>query len=273
MNQTNQDQPYRLAFVDLDDTLFGPDKQISPDNLGALARLRGAGVQIAFASGRHHFNITSLERVAARDWVLSSNGSMVRHQATGEVLSELTIPRDLAAHLFQRSRELGLTLLAYNREGAYVEQESDWTTLYARGAGWQPQRVDFSTLPPDGFLKVLWSDHPARIAQLAPAMQAEFAGRLNVLITNPELLEFFSPTANKAAGAQALISRLGLAPAQTLAFGDGNNDVELLQWAGLSVAMHHGRPAAHRAARFVSPPGPPESAFARAVDLALTTAK
>ena len=55
---------------------------------------------------------------------------------------------------------------------------------------------------------------------------------------------------------------------RTLAFGDGNNDVELLRWAGCSFAMHHGRTSAREAARHVSPAGPPETAFARAVDRA-----
>ena len=84
--------------------------------------------------------------------------------------------------------------------------------------------------------------------------------------------EFFSIDANKAVGAQALVRKLEISPEETLAFGDGNNDVELLRWAGVSVAMDHGRETARRAARFVSPPGPPESAFARAVDLTLAQA-
>jgi len=88
--------------------------------------------------------------------------------------------------------------------------------------------------------------------------------------TNPELLEFFAPAANKAVGAQTLANKLGIPAANALAFGDGNNDVELLAWAGRSVAMNHGRESARRAAKFISPAGPPESAFARAVDLALS---
>ncbi|MGV3532166.1 MAG: HAD family hydrolase, partial [Chthoniobacteraceae bacterium] len=94
-------------------------------------------------------------------------------------------------------------------------------------------------------------------------------GELSVLETSPELLEFFSPKANKAVGAQALAARLGISREHTLAFGDGTNDVELLAWAGVSVAMAHGRANAREAAGFVSPEGAPEEAFARAVDLAL----
>jgi len=173
--------------------------------------------------------------------------------------------RQLVSLVCARARELDLSLIAYHREGAFIEQTSVWTELYARNAGWEPKVAKFDHLPPSGFQKLLWSGEPERIESLAPAIQSEFAGRLNVMVTNPELLEFLSSTANKAVGAQALTDKLGIRQEETLAFGDGNNDVELLRWAGMSVAMNHGRASARKAARFVSPEGTPEEAFARAV--------
>jgi Cof subfamily protein (haloacid dehalogenase superfamily) len=261
--------PYRLAFIDLDDTLLGPDKTISPDNLAALTRLRDAGVEIVVASGRHHKNITSINAIGQQGWVLSSHGSVVRHQQTGEILLEMTMNPDLAHELCHRARELGMSVIAYQREGAYIEEHSSWTDLYARQAGWEPQQQDFDHLDRNGFQKVIWSEEPNLIDEIAPAMMKELSDRLYVVETNPELLEFVALSSNKAVGAQALTRKLGIPAEQTLAFGDGNNDVELLKWAGLSVAMSHGRESARKAARFVSPAGPPESAFARAVDLAL----
>lgn len=259
--------PYRLAFVDLDDTLLGPGKDISPANLQALGRLRDAGVEIAIASGRHHRNITLFRELGAPGWVLSSHGSVVRHEQTGEVLANVLLPAESVAPICERAYELGFCVIAYHGDGAYLEQESEWTDLYSREAGWTPRREVFSELDQNGFQKLIWSGAPELIREAAPKLQAEYAGRVNVLVTNPELLEFFPVTVNKAVGAQTLADKLRVATGETLAFGDGSNDVELLGWAGASVAMHHGRDIARRAARFVSPPGPPEDAFARAVDL------
>jgi Cof subfamily protein (haloacid dehalogenase superfamily) len=265
----NSVNAYRLAFVDLDDTLLGPDKTISPANLAAIHRLRASGVHVAVASGRHHRNITAIEEIGDQTWVLSSHGSVVRHEKTGEVLLEMTMDPALVATVCERARSLNLSVIAYHRDGAFIEQTSKWTDLYAHNAKWEPEVVRFEDLPASGFQKLLWSDEPERIQDLAPAIQTEFGGRLNVMVTNPELLEFLAPTANKAVGAQALTGKLGIRAEETLAFGDGNNDVELLQWAGVSVAMNHGRASARQAARFVSPAGAPEEAFARAVEIAL----
>lgn len=264
--------PRRVAFVDLDDTLLGPDKSISAANLEALHQLRSEGVLVAVASGRHHNNILSFDDIGEQDWVLSSHGSVVRHERTGEVLLELTLAPEDVSRVCELGRANGFSLVAYHRDGAYIERPTAWTDLYARKSGWTPRIVDFRELPTEGFQKVIWTDEPERITQFAASVREEFAGRLNVMITDAELLEFIAPVANKAVGAQALITKLGINPQDTLAFGDGNNDVELLRWAGVSVAMNHGRPSARTAARFISPPGPREDAFARAVDLALKRA-
>jgi Cof subfamily protein (haloacid dehalogenase superfamily) len=264
-------QPRRIAFIDLDDTLLAPDKTISEANLAAQARLRSAGVEVAIASGRHHRNIAGrAAEIGEPGWTLSSHGSVVQHAVTAELLLEMTLPPELVEEISTRGRELGMSLIAYHREGAFIEARNEWIDLYARNAGWMPAVADFGALPAGGFQKILWSDHPARIQELLPAMRAEYAGRASVLETSPELLEFFSPRANKAVGAQALALSLGIPREDTLAFGDGTNDVELLAWAGVSVAMDHGREVARRAAGYVSPAGVPENAFARAVELALS---
>ncbi len=269
MNKTSKNGRYRIAFIDLDDTLLGPSKQISTDNQEALDCLRSAGVEIAIASGRHHRNITALRQLGPTGWVLSSNGSVVRHEQTGEVLAETYLDGALALELGTQAHALGLSAIGYHGDGAFVERTSEWTELYARESGWTPKTVRFAALDPARFQKVIWAGHPERIRALAPPMQEEYSAHASVLVTNPELLEFFPRCVNKAVGAQALADRLAIPAGETLAFGDGSNDVELLRWAGLSVAMDHGRAMARHAARLVTPPGPPENAFARAVEQAL----
>lgn len=260
----------RIAFIDLDDTLLGPDKKISPQNLRALDTLRAAGVEVVVASGRHHHNVRQFQEIGEMQWIVSSQGGMVGHVTSGRRLREVTLDSALAAELCDRGRQLGMTLLAYDRNGARAEIQTPWTDYYAAKAGWQPLLGDFRHLPPDGFVKILWSGEQDRIRALAAELAPEMRKRSQMVVTEPELLEFTALGATKASGAAVLADHLGLDAADAMAFGDGNNDVEILQWAGISVAMAHGKTSAHRAARFISPPGPPETAFARAVVLALT---
>jgi Cof subfamily protein (haloacid dehalogenase superfamily) len=260
----------RLAIIDLDDTLLAHDKTISPENRRALLRLRAAGFQTVLASGRHHLNMMHFhEATGAADWIISSQGAVVRHAVTKALLHEFTIPEQDALAVCAAGRRAGLSVIVYHRDGIFIEAESEWTRLYAQRSGWSPQHANLAALAVTGIQKVLLTHSAHTMETIRPEFERAFGDRLYVVATENEILEFLSLHANKAVGAEALARKLGIDRSDTVAFGDGNNDVELLRWAGFSVAMAHGRPGAHRAASKVTPPGPPETAFARGVELVL----
>jgi Cof subfamily protein (haloacid dehalogenase superfamily) len=271
MNDSNNAHPaYKMAFIDLDHTLLGPDRTVSPANHAALRRLKDAGVQTVVTSGRHHRNILGFSDLGPQDWIISAQGSIVRNGRTHEALLETTLAPEQVRRIVKRALDFDVCVIAYHHDGAFASKESHWREVYERDALWPAKVVDFNTLLPTGFQKLTWLDHPERIIELEKHLRGEFSDQNHLVITEPYILEFLVKGANKASGAEALTAKLGIDRAQTLAFGDGNNDVELLNWAGLSVAMRHGSESARNAARLVSPPAPPEDAFAAAVDLVLS---
>jgi Cof subfamily protein (haloacid dehalogenase superfamily) len=262
----NNPCPFRLAVFDMDDTLLGPDRQISRENVSALQRLRSVGVEVVIASGRHHQSIAEFEgTLGFQGWVISAGGAVVCHAETQELLYEVTVPQELGLELFHRGREAGISLLGYHRTGIFCDQPSEWIALYTRRTHQVPV-ADIPALIDTGLQKLIWTTSAERITPLTPVLQREYEGRLYVVNTEHEMLEFLSPQANKALATQALTARLGIHREQVLAFGDGNNDVPLLEWAGMSIAMAHGRESAKRAAKKISPPGPPQTAVARSVE-------
>jgi hydroxymethylpyrimidine pyrophosphatase-like HAD family hydrolase len=112
----------------------------------------------------------------------------------------------------------------------------------------------------------MWIGAPDAIVAAASELQALCGMRLSVVITHPSYLEFGRCDVSKATGLAAVARRLGAPASRVLAFGDGNNDAPMLAWAGLGIAMAHGRPAAQKAARRIAPGGNPETALARAID-------
>ena len=205
-----------------------------------------------------------VDRLGPLEWVVSSQGTVARHFVTGETVFERGLPMSDIVELeaLARSRDIGL--IAYHRDAVHVERHTAWIDTYAGKAGWSPLVGPFAALAPIGFQKVLLTTSPEVIAVMRD--EATFA-RFHAVITEPELLELLPPGTNKASAAEAVARRLEVS--NTLAFGDGNNDVELLAWATNSYAMPHGRDAAKRAAKHVAADGPPETAFARAVAAAL----
>jgi Cof subfamily protein (haloacid dehalogenase superfamily) len=262
--------PYRLAVFDMDDTLLGPDRQLSPENAAALRRLRSEGVEVVIASGRHASNITEFEKgLGLQGWVISAGGAVVSHTESGEVLYEKTVPEDLGLELFHRGRDQEISIIGYHRSGIFCDAPSEWVSLYTRRTHQVPI-ADIPELISTGLQKLIWTTSRDRIAHYTPELQREFADRLYVVNTEHEMLEFLHPAANKARATQALAARLGIERECVLAFGDGNNDVPLLEWAGMSVAMAHGRESAKSAAKTISPAGPPETAVARSLEMIFT---
>jgi Cof subfamily protein (haloacid dehalogenase superfamily) len=259
-----------MAVIDLDDTLLSPEKQISRANLEALDALRGNLFEIVIASGRHHKNILGFEdRIGKQGWVISSNGAVVRHAQTSAMLHELVLTNSQFAEVYRFGTEKKLAIIGYHADGSFAEAASEWTQRYARNAGWEPSRGDLTLLARTGLQKLLLTHSPTRIDGIQPEAEQRFGSEMYVVRTADEILEIAAPDTNKLLGAQTVATTLGVESGNVVAFGDGNNDVELLSWAGLSVAMHHGRESARQAAKMISPPGPPGSAFARAVQAVL----
>lgn len=261
--------PYRLAAIDLDDTLLGPDKEISPANAAAVAALRTRGVAIVLASGRRHENLLRFCRQLGLDGpVISCNGAQVKVAATGALWHERRVPAELAAEVLADGAARGITQNFYHADGAvYVAETTPWSALYeARTRSPVTPAGDLSErFSDEAPLKILWVDDGERVLTLLPAVRARYAERLGIVVTDPEYLEFLPPGVHKGDALAVAAQRLGIPRSATLAFGDGSNDVEMLAWAGCGVAMAHGRESARAAADRIAPEGDPAEAFARAV--------
>jgi Cof subfamily protein (haloacid dehalogenase superfamily) len=263
--------PFRLAAVDLDNTLLGADKKISAANARAIQQLRSRNIQVVLASGRRHENMLQFHRqLGLSGAIVSSGGALVKQAETDEILLSQSISTELALDLAITGTEQKVSLIYYHLDGVYVRDESEWTALYQQQTKEnlivQNNLHDLASQPP---FKVLWSDTPERIADLLPQMRERYGDRLEVIITDPQNLEFTAIGVDKAVGVASVAQHYNLAPSQVLSFGDGNNDAPMLKWSGFGVAVGHASPSAKAAADFIVPDGDPETSFARAVDAVL----
>ncbi len=261
--------PYQLAASDLDGTLLGPHKEISAANAAAVRRLRDAGAHFILASGRRHQNSLRFQRQLGLDGLLiSCAGALVKDPQTDKTLHEVLIPADLADGLVAEGEKAGYTVVYYHRDHLYVTTTNHWTDLYESRVGERAEHYPGSLrdLAGAAALKIVWYGEPSAMQQTRPIVEGEYRGRVDVLSTDAENLEFSAVGANKARALAVCADYYGVAQENTLAFGDGENDAPMLRWAGLGVAMDGGNALAKAAADITSAPGAPEESFARAVD-------
>jgi Cof subfamily protein (haloacid dehalogenase superfamily) len=260
--------PYRLAAIDLDGTLLGPDKAISEHNATAVRRLNENGAQVIIASGRRHQNSIRFQRqLQLNGPIIACQGGLIRDGESGNVIEAHFLPQSVAREIVSEAEENGVQAIYYHLDHLYVpERNNRWIDLYESRVGERAETLpNLSQLDGRRALKIVWYGDPGMLKKIRPEIAARYHEKVDILATESENLEFMPRGINKASALEKVAHEFGVPREQVLAFGDGENDVEMLAWAGTGVAMRHGNSAAIAAARMVSPPGPPETAFARAV--------
>ena len=261
-------QAFQLAVCDLDGTLLGPDKRISAANAAAVRTLQARGMHVVLASGRREQNSLRYYReLNLSGPLISCAGARVADPSSGEVLREEPLPAPLAAELVASGEAAGFSVVYYHREHLFVARRGGWIDLYESRVEERAEIIDLATLHGDAALKIVWYGEPAALGRGRAEWQERYAGRASIIATDPENLEFAAPAANKGKAMAAVARSLGIDQQTTVAFGDGENDVPMLQWASLGVAMDRGPARQHCPGAVVAPAGDPAESFARAVDL------
>jgi Cof subfamily protein (haloacid dehalogenase superfamily) len=227
---------------------------LRPRTLAAFRRAREAGVRVIVVTGRMYRSIAPyLKEAGLEDPVVCYQGAVVA-EADGTFLRHVPIPLDVAREAIDAVTAEGVHLNAYVDDDLYVAEVTPEARAYA----------DFQHIPlhPVGDLRTWLSQPPTklvavdertRIDELEQRLKPRFAGRLYVSKSLPEFLEFASPDVNKASGLAFLADRLGFSREGTVALGDGENDVELVEWAGFGVAVANAHERVLAAADLVCP--------------------
>jgi len=248
--------PYRLAAIDLDGTLLGPDHRISPRNACAVRALKDHGVTCVIASGRmHQATVRFAEELGIDGPLISYNGAMVRDIRTREVWHHLRVPAEAAAEVIRFCAEHRYHLNYYLNDHLYVAERGPWAEFYVRQTG-SPMEVIGDLLPLQGTepTKMILIEAPDTIQHLLGVFRGRLGNVLYITRTNPEYLEFMNIQANKGSALELVAERLGVAREETLAFGDGENDIPMIRWAGLGVAMGDAASVVQSAADAIAPP-------------------
>lgn len=256
-----------MVATDLDGTLLSATHQVSEENLEAIRRLQSADIEVVLASGRHY---NSMHRIAAIipgiRWIVSSQGGEVSNLDRSQVLHRVFLAPEDVGHIMDRAHQLDLFAAAYTPDGLVTESipvdEEDVLHTFQEPRLIKASRRQLLELP---VFKIVWISTPERISELA--RQPPVLGHaVQSLQTHRRIFEYMPQATSKGAALDVLATHLGIRPEQTAVFGDGENDIPMFDWAGISVAMPRSWPAALSRATLVGPDAPLETAFARAVD-------
>jgi Cof subfamily protein (haloacid dehalogenase superfamily) len=188
------------------------------------------------------------------DPVVCYQGAVVAEPVSGRWLRHEPIPLELAREAIAALNDEGFGLNCYVGDELYVAEITPEARRYADFQDLELHPVgDLLTWLDEPPTKLVVIDDPEVLDALKQRMILHFDGRLYISKSLPYFLEFASPAVTKAAGLEFLAEHLGFARERTVAFGDGENDIELVDWAGYGVAVANAHERVKEAADLICP--------------------
>lgn len=254
---------YRLLAFDYDGTAADDGALPSPRVREAVAAAQAAGVRLVLATGRSYASASGYAAaLGLHDPVICVQGAVVR-DLTGDrsVLLTEPVPRESFREVLAFAEQRRLDLNLYSEDALYHVHMHYPQAFYDRWFGMPMFHVDSFDEACERLaaqrqhpLKGLFIGEPDDNDRLIIELEERFGGRLTVVRSHALFVEVISPRASKGQALAFLADRFGIAQADTVAVGDSGNDISMIRWAGLGVAMGNASPDVKAVAGWIAPP-------------------
>lgn len=253
--------PYSIIALDLDGTLTNSEKIITPRTFDALMKAQREGVRLVLAFGRPTFGIAALaNQLQLADYggyVLSYNGGRIIDWYEKTVIFSQVVDQKLVPILYDFAEKAQLPIVTYlpeailasKNEGEYLAEEARINGMPVVVA---QNFVEEAMQIAGGSTKFLIPGEPELLIQLESEMKAALSEQMEVFRSAPFFLELPPKGIDKAQSLQRLLTHLGLERESLMAFGDGFNDLSMIQFAGQGVAMANAVDEVKSIANFVT---------------------
>lgn len=252
---------YKILALDIDGTLLNTKKEITPAVGEAIAGLQSRGIPVLIVSGRPAQGIRHVaEELHLRErggYILSFNGGKIINCQTEKIIYSNPVSPLYYKEIIDYANTLNASILTYDGDyiitekpdNKYVGVESNVVRMPVRKVDNLYETILEDNISVDKFLIV---GEPDYMMSKVSDMAEHFKGRLNVFQSEPFFIEVVPIGIDKAASLEVLLNRLGLTRDELVACGDGRNDVTMVEYAGMGVAMGNACEEVKAAANYIT---------------------
>ncbi|MDO4568393.1 MAG: Cof-type HAD-IIB family hydrolase [Clostridia bacterium] len=246
---------YELLALDIDDTLFGADKRISARNLSAVRAAAAAGVRVTLATGRGYLaSKPVVDELGITGAMANYGGALISVAETGEEALCLDMAWDDAKAIMDYAHEHDIYCHLYQGDTVVYEDKPQYAARYCATLH-VPLRhePELRNMRWERIPKVLYITEPARIPELMPELVARFGASVQVSMSGNSFIEFNRKDVHKASALRWIADSLGIPRERVAAMGDNTLDLEMIEWAGLGVAVDNACAQVKAAADVIAP--------------------
>jgi Cof subfamily protein (haloacid dehalogenase superfamily) len=248
---------YKLIAIDMDGTLLNDEKEISLENYEAIQKARQNGVKIVLASGRPLVGfkryLEELHLISEEDYVVAFNGAIVQSTGGNKIISKTTLGLEDYKELYELSKDLKVNIHALTEDAVISPKDSKYTSLESEINLIHKNIIAVEEVPEDtSILKVMFIDDPEIIDEIVDKIPETISDKYTIVRSEAFFLEFLHKSVNKGTGVAALAEKLNIKQEEVICIGDAGNDMHMVKYAGLGVAMGNAFPELKRAASFIT---------------------
>ncbi len=248
----------KVLVLDIDGTLTNSDKKITEATRQGIINIQERGHIVILASGRPTSGMKryakELELEKFGGYLLSYNGAKITNCKTKEIIFQQTLPSNVVPEIYQFAQEYDCGVITYvedciisgRRIDQYLELESKINDL--------PMKLvdDFEEYQNFDINKCLLTADPELAIRYEKKLQEAFKGILSIYRSEPFFIEIMPLNIDKATSLDKMLASVGLTRENAICCGDGFNDMTMIQYAGLGVAMENAQPAIKEAADYIT---------------------
>ncbi|ERI94119.1 Cof-like hydrolase [Clostridiales bacterium oral taxon 876 str. F0540] len=248
---------YKLIALDMDGTLLREDKTISRETYKAIQRAKNKGVKVVLATGRPVDGIKrylqELNLLNDNDYAIAYNGALVQNTKTKDIVAQTLMSLEDIDYLYKLSQELNVNIHALTDHTCITPKWSKYSQVEADINDIPLEFVDFNNLNKNTtIVKIMFIDEPNHLTEVISKLPKEVYEKYSVLRSAPYFLEFLDKRVNKGYGVELLADKLGIKREEVICIGDAGNDLHMIKFAGLGVAMGNAFPEVKEAADYIT---------------------
>lgn len=235
---------YQLIALDMDGTLLNENHIISEKNHQTIAALKAMGKKIVLATGRPYNGVkrylAELNLLDEGDYVVTCNGAQVQRTKDSHILVNNPLNLDAFKELYKLSKELGVHIQALSTDKVYTPKKNPYTQIESDANLIPIIETEVENIGEENLIiKVMFVGDEKNLDAITPKIPQWAKDKYSIQRSGPIYLEFLNLKANKGTGVDAIIKELGLKQNQVICVGDAQNDLAMIKYAKLGVAMEN----------------------------------
>jgi Cof subfamily protein (haloacid dehalogenase superfamily) len=245
---------YKIIALDIDGTLLDNKHSIPTENIKAINYAQEKGAFVTLSTGRPIICVDEMiQKLKIVGPVITCNGASVYDSVSKECLYEQNIDAEVALRLIDYAVRRKVSFVVWSKNILYSSKRNADLKMYTDIINIQADIVnEYNEIASNGISKILFIGNPEYLSEIKCEVEPTFSSKLNYFTSQGHFLEFVDIDVSKGKALSKIAEFMDLNSSNVIAIGDGENDIEMIKYASMGVAMQNAKQSVKNIAQYIT---------------------